>query len=284
VARQALAFISYNPYVDQRIDPLKAEDLYKYKDIPSCIHNAVRCAKELVNDMPIEKLKETSLKIDGYLLSGAPFSVGLSKIQNSNRDYCPTSQSDELKDFLEYGDHDEPDDNKSILFGVLALCLAGEIINILYPSKEYISIVGDELEVLKGSQLSSDEYKQKFVMDLAIEAVRSTGLGEGYLLGAKYRNEKVGGGKKSSKAHQELYVSFIDWALSQPENHGFLNTEDSVNIGFIPYLKESERTPFLSNKIGERTHQTLKQKLEDHCVKHAIRYPFPRKRSKRKIY
>ncbi|MGS2718748.1 hypothetical protein ACVBE9_11275 [Eionea flava] len=125
MGRRAISLISYNPFTDQRIDPIDTDDIYKNKGIPGYIHDAVRRAKDLVGDISLEVLKEYVLKVDKYLRLGAPFQATIDRLNNSSRNYCSANQSDELRDVLEYADHDEPEVNKPILFGVLTLSLAG---------------------------------------------------------------------------------------------------------------------------------------------------------------
>lgn len=259
MGRRAISLISYNPYTDQRIDPLDADDIYKNKDIPSYIHDAVRRAKDLVGDISIEILNKHVLKVNKYLILGAPFQAAIDRLNDSSRNYCSSNQSDELRDFLEYADHDESEFNKPILFGVLTLSLAGEMINILYPSDEYKKEVGGELELLKDSYLGSDEYKREVVMDLAVEAVRSAGIGEGLLIASRFKQEKSNASDKSRKDKNLLYSLFCEWAISLPENHGFSQTEDAVNLGFKIYLEENDKFSYLVEKIKKTTYLRLKK-------------------------
>jgi hypothetical protein len=281
VARQALAFISYDPYTDQRIDPVNASDIYKFTEIPICLHDAVRRAKHLVNKMPINDLKKCAQMVEGYISMGSSYQVN--ELNVSGRSYCSSSMSDDLRAFLQYADHDESVANKPILFGVLTLCLAGEIINTLYPSNKHNQQRNDKSKVFKGLYVASDEYRTEIVMELAIEAVRSSGFGEGLLLASNFKKEKSHASEQSRRKKNLIYDLFCDWAMSQPKSHGFLQTEDAVNLGFRFYLANSTEFSYLAEKVKDSTHNRLKKNLEDYCVVNQKDYPFPRPRSKRKI-
>jgi hypothetical protein len=161
--------------------------------------------------------------------------------------------------------------------------MAGQVVNLLWPTEEYRAVpprYENNLDVVE--PLSNIE-KQSSLEYFVADALQAIGFGEGILLGEKYFSEKTSGGKKPSKAHEELYRIFIEWALSLPENHGFSDTEDAVKVGFKHLLNESEASSFLSKNVKDTTHRRLKEKLEDHCIENSIRYPFPRTRSKRNI-
>lgn len=175
--RRVISFVSYNPFTDQRIDPISSADLYKYKELPGCIHDAVRRAKRLVVTESLEGLRDLAARIDFYSKHHVS-QVFLDSIDK----YVSADESDELMHYLEYGDHNVPVEEFPQLFGCLALSLTGELVNTLWPSDEYLAKTTRETLIMKEINPSYDPIFsiREYAEHLAVEAVRAVGFGEKY--------------------------------------------------------------------------------------------------------
>ena len=128
MGRRAISLITYNPYEDQRIDPKSSADIFTCPELPSHIHDAVARAKKLVGNMGLKQLKDIAKQLD---VMAAASIYCINELDNTEKDYVPADESDNLKAYLKYADHDYPDSDWPMLFGVLAFSLAGEIVNAL---------------------------------------------------------------------------------------------------------------------------------------------------------
>jgi len=306
------AFISYDPYTDTRIDPPDGKGGSDDR-VPFFLHSAVRRAKVLVDHAPLskiisdveliehititvgvflyEKRKKTD---DGKLLYSGAAGVLKDYLAIASKGPIPFSRS-KLLDFSDDGiayigvsKKNIPIERWPYLFGVLALSIAGKIVNELWPTEELSAVPPRFDNGNVGCSPDCPDYLTDRDKELSLycdtaDALQAVGFGEGLLVAEEYRNKHKSAAEKSPKAHQKLYEIFNSWALSQPVNHGFVSTEDAVNVGFKHYLKNDEKFSDLLSKVGERTHRTLKEKLENYCEENSKDYPFPRKRSKRKI-
>lgn len=275
MGRHAIAFISYDPYSDQRIAPQNHRDLLPHKELPPYIHDAVFRAKDLVGHLSHEELMDLAAKIDRYILgaSGVAFFQG----SQSERNYRPANESDRLLSFLMHGKHQEPTEDWAKLFGGLTLCLAGEIINTLWPSNEYLHEVEGELNFI--AQCESDGLKRNFdhsqhVLDLTFEAVKAVGLGEGFLHAAseqKRREQNRINASGLSPDREKLYEGFCKWVTGPENAHRFGSIKKAVSA-YKDELKEKDNE--LHKHIANRTHETMARHLKKYCESRGEPYPF----------
>lgn len=290
------AFISYDPYTDTRIDT-QNEKGDSDDRVPFFLHNAVRRAKVLVGYAPISEIISDvefvrSITIDlgifirelrpvtkdGKMLHCAGAGLLKDYLMATSGGPILISHSEEWKSLYGVKDFYLGRNRAKIaierwpyFFGVLALTIAGEIVNELWPTDEFLSVPPRYDNGNVGCGPDSPDYltdreEELLLHHYAADALQAVGFGEGLLVAEEYRKKYQSAAKKSPKAHQRLYDIFNNWALSQPSNHGFGSTEDAVNIGFKHYLTESDELRSLLDKIGERTHRTLKEKLENHSL------------------
>jgi len=289
------AFFSYDPYEDQRIDPLDG-DHNCYPEVPFYLHSAVHRAKKLVNYTPIDDLL-LEISLVNRIVDMAAFYYEIRE-KDANGGILYSGRAGALKDYLLASNRyskitfSYQEDSFSLsdaipiekwprMFGVLALSLAGDIVNELWPTKEYLSLspkLDNEPNDWPEPTILEQE---RFIQDYGTDAVQAVGFGEGLLLANQYKKEKQNAAKKPSRHHQRLYEAFNSWALHVPSNHGFRSTEDAVNIGFKQYLREQVAGIDLLKAIGDTTHRRLKKTLEEYCHKNNKQYPFPRLRSKK---
>lgn len=340
-------FITYNPFTDQRIGTLHGCDQTEDGEnhIPDYLHSAVIRAKNLIGHNSIEKLRKDAVIVEkmvreAILLRGfgsesiadkigphhgstAFLMIYYKAVGNGGSftfDLSPWGRNGEL--YKINLDENLTPERWSTLFGVLALYAAGDLINSISPSPEYLKAIkylnqrwedeglyfsenkinthklaelipnvpeiGIILEETDESFELSEVEKAIYREHYAADAIQAVGIGEGILMGARYKTEKQSAGAAPPKKHQRLYELFASWAINQSDNGGYHSTEDAVNYGFIPYLKDMERQgnlggEVLSTHIKSTTHRRLKRFLEDHCLNTGNLYPFARKRSKRKL-
>jgi len=276
MGRRSISFISYNPYIDQKIDPISSDDLFKYPGLPHCIHDAVFRAKKLATNMPIEQLREQARLIDGYLLNSSV--PGIKDLEKSGRDYGSADESDQLKSYLNHAEHDIPNEQYSVLFGVLALSLAGEIVNTLWPSENYLQEIGPVSSIYKSlipnyekNQATEDK---SLVAELAIEAVRAVGFGEGVL----YEKLRATNARNARKAHDkkgEIFQKFNEWALALEAHHPFSYPIQAARY-FIDSILHKENLE-LYRACSETTPRTMCEKLAQHCKTNGLENPIKKK-------
>jgi len=301
------AFFSYDPYEDQRIDPLDG-DRERYPEVPFYLHSAINRAKKLVNYTPINDLLQ-EISLVNRIADMAAFYYEIRE-RDANGKILYSGRSGALKDYLLASNHyskmtfSYQEDSFSLsdaipiekwprMFGVLALSLAGDIVNELWPTEEYLSLsprfdngINDFpgpiiVGVPDNSPVPAILEQERFIQDCGTDAVQAVGFGEGMLFESQYRKEKQNAAKKPSKVHQRLYEAFNTWALGVSLNHGFRTTEDAVNLGFMQHLREQDGGSDLLKTIGDTTHRRLKKNLEKHCRENNKLFPFPRLRSKK---
>jgi len=273
MGRRSISFISYDPYTDQRIDPASSDDLYKYSELPHCIHDAVFRAKKLTDNLPVERLREEAILLDHYLLNSSV--PGVKDLEYSGRNYGAADESDQLKSYLRYAEHDIPGEKYAVLFGVLALSLAGELVNTLWPSEAYLEKIGPVSDFYKSLipdyENTQAEQDKTLVFDLAVEAVRAVGFGEGMLY-EKLRETNARNAKKAHNKKGEIFRKFKEWALSLEENHLFLYPKQAAKY-YIENILQVEDLG-LYRSCSETTPRTMCEKLAQHCKAAGINNPF----------
>ena len=324
------SFISYNPFIDNKL-VVDCIDDGGEKTVPFYLPSAISRAKQLVGTTRIDELRELHRKVYSMVKRGVLIRIGLNHACEKNLPQTVGTSShlhhyfhavqNNIKVMATFSDKNKGsaieipvDDEIEIsdwpkYFGVLALAIAGDIYNELWPTKEYESAVEEnrqkndnyvpsdyEKEWLEKNQIDVEETEFSneltqldeilLLQDYACDAMQAVGLGEGLLLAAKHFEQKSLAGAKPSKQHQKLYDKFIAWSIGLPKKHGFKTTEDAVNVGFKQFLHsafhdENDLSANLMLKsIKPSTHRRLKKVLETYCLEGNIAYPFPRPRSK----
>ncbi len=131
------SFISYDPFKDQRIDPSSSDGLFIHEEVRGALHDAVARAKELIGPVETKELNERALLVAQMVRDGAIHHALDDEKEDGQRDYKLGGEPDYLKAYLTHVDHDQPFEQWPALFGVLTLSLAGELINLLWPSDAY---------------------------------------------------------------------------------------------------------------------------------------------------
>lgn len=305
--RRSISFISYDPYTDQRIDPMRGSDLHKHPEIPSCIHDAVSKAKYLVGNRPHKELLEYAFGLD-VIAQDSSFLLRQKSRFQGERDYSSADETDKLLAFIEQNEDSYSLEEWPVLFGVLALSFAGEIINTVWPSEAYLAATLAEKQYIdairrdtgKPPNSAPPPYSKDLLWNFAVESVRAVGVGLGLEHIAK--QSKIGrvNAKSPSKKHLKLYGAFECWALKYGRSNVYGSTKEAVERGFVPWLKEQESIernfeanptltaarPEISRArdvrlmIGETTYKRMKTHLEKHCEEQGRPYPFPIKTSR----
>tara|TARA_R110002110_G_scaffold14698_1_gene67581 strand:- start:3891 stop:4745 length:855 start_codon:yes stop_codon:yes gene_type:complete len=281
MTRHQLAFVSYDPFTDQRIDPLDGSDLHKRPELPRCAHDAVARAKKLVNKLSSADIRSQAGELAALLEQGQ-FCIGRKLEQQNERNYVFSDEPDLLSAYLTNADHDIPPERWPELFGILTLSLAGELVNLLWPSDAYLNLCPPQLESAPGhiDLNESSETVEKRVLAIAIEALRSSGFGEGFQaalfeLESKRKNRERG--KKSHKGKEPLFDAYIKWATDLGKDHPY-RYQSHAEEDFINSLKSDQ--PDLYKLVSATTAETMRKRLKKYCLDSRIPYPF-RERSQK---
>jgi hypothetical protein len=265
--RSALTFISYDPFKDERIDPSNVNYILTDKELPRCIHNAVARAKKLTGKMSVNELTMELIGIRKYIKKGS--NCRKDDLKNSGgRGWVSSTDSDNLQAFFIHSDHDIDPTLWPKLLGIHALSRAGEIVNILWPSKKYAdSLTPNELannELLKGS------YTLNGIFDLAIDAVTAVGFAEG-VKALSNRNKNKRNATKTHQRKEPIFNGYIKWALDLPKDHSY-RFQSHAEDAFLAILKQS--SPEDRKHATENTKRKMREKLKTHCKENDIPYPF----------
>lgn len=236
MGRRAISFISYDPYKDQRIDPASSKDLFKNQELPSCIHDAVSRAKKLVKLMPTSDLSKIAANLDRMV---SCHHYAFEQLNNSTKNYSQSDESDNLEAFLIHANHDYPAQEWPIIFGALTLSLAGEIINTLWPTPEYIEEIGYYRTILDSADPNYDPYEvtPKLVdhaNNFAVEAVRAVARGEFYSAKSNGKQaQKSEVSAKGGKARELRYLPLKYYVASLYDaNYQTRTNNDAANFIF----------------------------------------------------
>lgn len=244
MGRRAISFISYNPFEDTRIDPKLSQDMYRYPELPTYIHDSVRRAKRLVSGMSYEDLVQKSKELDRMVTQSFYLSNELSDSPGS---YTSADESDCLRAFLHHAPHNLPQETWHLYFGVLALSLAGEIVNTIWPSKEYLEEVGPELSLTQGlrpTERTSEEIlasKKHQALDFAVESIRAVGFGEGLQIAFEIKKEKIQAAKKRREPEDKIKKAYISWYFSNKGEGVFRNRTHAAELFHSKEMTEKER-------------------------------------------
>ena len=262
MGRRAISLITYDPYEDRRIDPKSSANIFSCPELPGHIHDAVARAKKLIGYMELEQLKAITKQLDS-MVNGHYYR--LKELESSDKDYVPADESDNLRAYLKYADHNYPDRDWPVLFGALALSLAGEIVNTLWPSKEYIAAIGGEVSLIQSvnpdySPAELTEASRRHVQEFAVEAVRAVGFGEGFKVAFEFKHEAKSRASRAAKLRHQVTDTVKDEFIAywlQLERDGVIKSKNQAAKDFRNSL------PVLPNgrKISE---QTLIRALRKH--------------------
>lgn len=278
LTRHQLSFISYDPFADERIDPTNADNLFRHPELPDCIHDAVVRAKKLIGPLSSDELTQQAGALTKMLGDGQVYTAH-SLDAEPGRDYIPAHEPDCLTAYLHYVQHEIPAERRAALFGLLALSLAGEIANTLWPSDTFIAYMSPNASPPKDDfcDTQQDKAMQERVSDLAIEAVRAIGFGEEFQaalheLETKRKNSERA--KKTHKGKEPLFAAYIEWALALGNNHPY-RYQSHAEADFLYELAKTR--PELHKLAAASTPEIMRKRLHKHCGQHGLPYPFPKK-------
>ncbi len=257
-----LAFISYNPFTDQRIGP-DDRQIYDDQKVPFYIHGAVARAKIILAKTSFEELQDYLKTVIKMLNIAQVLRVNAS-VDELVKGIDVFGDTGGLSIYYKatksktkfYSIHLFEDDKKPIeikirkdisldlwpkLYATLALALAGEIVNVLWPSEEYLSAVEENLQAQGHTSkiIYDDEDPAKdpiarvrLLEGYAADALQAVSLAEGMLLAAEYTNEKKKAVNarhdKSRKIKDEFVEHYL--ALNQTlKNGGKIETKEFCN-------------------------------------------------------
>jgi hypothetical protein len=276
--RHQLAFASYDPFTDDRIDPTDAERIFAYTELPTCVHDAVARAKRLVDKLDRDALTQRAGELTQMLGDGLVYTATALK-DNTERDYAPAQESDCLKAYLEYATHSHLPEQWPSLFGLLALSLAGEITNTLWPSEPFlshrVSRTGVHTDLIEVTE--SEEIQRQRVLDAAIEAVRTVGFGEGFKAALHELETKRKNRIRAKTTHKEkepIFTRYIDWVLALGSTHTY-RYQSHAEQDFLKELEQKQ--PDLYRLVSAKTYETMRTRLKKHCIEQKQPYPFPQK-------
>lgn len=232
MGRRSISFTSYDPYNDSRIDPRDSRDLYRFPELPDTIHDTVRRAKILVGVTTLDELKDRAEKIETYCKYGKMESA--KSLFASNYNYMRAGESRDLMNYLKFCDHEIPVDEHPRLLGILAMSLAGEIVNALWPSGEYLGLekVAREIAWVKSINPDYDPINSPkgYVMDLANEALIAVGHGEVLSVSAgivkremKTKNDKKNAADKGHEEGNKIKDRCLTW-YEENKNSGLFKS------------------------------------------------------------
>lgn len=278
LTRHQLAFVSYAPFTDTRIDPSDADSLFKHAELPTCLHDAVARAKKLMGTMDGHELTKRAGDLTQMLGDGQIYTAN-TITDDAERDYALAQESDCLKAYLEQATHSLPHEQWPSLFGLLALSLAGEIANALWPSEIFLrhETTASSQTMDKLDYDESDETQRRRLLDAAIEAVRAVGFGEGFsaaLHEIETKRKNRNRAKNTHIAKEPIFTAYIDWALALGASHPY-RYQSHAEEDFLKELEQSQ--PELHRFVAATTPETMRERLQNHCIKQKIPYPFPKK-------
>lgn len=267
-ARLHPAFAEYDPFTDQRVDSDKADDLYRYPTLPTCLHDAVARAKRLTGHMDRETLTSLALCVDRWARDGGiPNSEKLEIAESQGRDYVISSEVDCLHAWLESHPDAPPLEEWPALFGVLALRLAGSILAELWAA-------GAPQKANEGPYDAPQAQPSRLHQEAAIEAVRAVGVGEGLkaAVGELHRREiNRRNARHSPKGKAEIQSLYIEWVGRLGESHTY-RRQSHAEQDFLKWLRTEH--PDLMRHVSENTARTMRRRLQAHCEKTGTPYPF----------
>ena len=143
IGRRQLAFINYDPINERTLDPENSIDRRTYPEIPEHLFYTVRRAKKIAGKLSSRQLMAIAADLDViYRKSHVALSV---QFEQQKYNYISAGLANQLKAYLAAGSHNISRSQWSIYFSVLALSLAGEVLNTLYPSQQYNEQIGNEV-------------------------------------------------------------------------------------------------------------------------------------------
>lgn len=260
-----LAFISYDPFKDQRIDPKNHTGIYGHPDLPGRIHDAVRRAKHILGEVGGDELKEMAAQLDKWRLAFHVLSRNLEKMEAAGRDYTHAGDSDILVAYLEHHRDDIPVEEWPRYMSVFVLAMAGCIVNLLWPDEK----VPNELKNLSPEAIRTE------VMDHAFEAVNAIGIAQGFQLSLyeiRSRAARAKGGAQSNREKGRAFRRFAEWVVLPQNNQRFKSLAEAIRS--YKFMLETEQPEELVLLSAENVNKSLSRYLRTLCEERGLSHPF----------
>tara|TARA_R100000687_G_C6451311_1_gene165453 strand:- start:2062 stop:2952 length:891 start_codon:yes stop_codon:yes gene_type:complete len=273
LGRRRLAFIDYNPFEDKRISPKSLSDRSSLPEIPEPIHDAVRRAKAISGHLEQSLLFEIAGILDTAYRDKTSLIASKSKeFEQSPYDHIPANESDHLEAFLCKSGDMIPGEERALYFCVLTYSLAGEVLNTLYPSDEYIRYTADEIDFLRMHRPDYDprqitESNRQTALSLTVEALRAVARAEGShreFVGMKSERRKVSssGGSNRGKSYEPLKLFILREWKNNYSSHTNSSAAELIAAKFKKHLP-SELQPFEDSLKIPANHKARKKRFEE---------------------